>query len=148
MAGSVQLRTPRTAGEWRQYYALRWRILRSPWQAGGPEREPDEDASVHRMLCSDADEVLAVGRLHRVDADTGQIRFMAVAEGHQRRGYGTRLLRSLENAARELGLHTLILQAREQAVPFYRHQGYQLVEPSFLLFDAIQHYLMRKRLDG
>ena len=76
-----------------------------------------------------------------------QIRFMAVENGQQRKGYGTRLLTSLEEAARELNLDTIILQARENAVPFYERHGYRVEEKSFLLFDEIQHYLMKKRLD-
>ncbi len=141
-------REPRDPTEWERYYALRWRILRAPWQADGPEREDDEDDSVHRLLCAPDGTALAVGRLHRLDQRRGQIRFMAVAEGEQRKGYGSVLLESLEQAARELGLQQLILQAREQAVPFYQQRGYELVEKSFLLFDRIQHYLMRKHLEA
>lgn len=148
MTDSPEVRSPRTEQEWQRYYDLRWRILRAPWQAHGPQREADDDASVHRMLGTPDGQVWAVGRLHRVDRHTGQIRFMAVAEDQLRKGYGSRLLQSLESAALDMGLSCLILQARENAVPFYRHHGYQLVEKSFVLFDAIQHYLMRKQLQG
>jgi len=147
MAKIPAAHAPRTAQEWQRYYDLRWQILRAPWQADGPQREADEDSSIHRMLCTAAGEVLAVGRLHRVDEHTGHIRFMAVAAGQERRGYGSRLLQSLESAAREIPVDKLILQARENAVPFYRHHGYEVVEKTFLLFDTIQHYLMRKQLD-
>jgi predicted GNAT family N-acyltransferase len=148
MTHPPEARAPRTAQEWQHYYDLRWRVLRCPWQASGPEREPDEDRSIHRMLCADDGEVLAVGRLHRVDEHTGQIRFMAVAGGQERKGYGSLLLHSLETAARRIALHTLILQARENAVPFYASHGYETVEKTFLLFDEIQHYLMRKQLES
>ena len=146
MSTAVEVRSPRTEQEWQRYYDLRWRILRAPWQAHGPEREPDDDSSIHRMLGTPDGAVLAVGRLHRLDAHTGQIRFMAVAGDQVRKGYGSRLLESLENAAREMDLNEVILQARENAVPFYRHHGYEVAEKTFLLFDEIQHYLMRKRL--
>ena len=43
-------------------------------------------------------------------------------------------------------LNVVILQARQDAVPFYEHHGYNVVEKTFLLFDEIQHYLMRKEL--
>ncbi len=142
---SLAAREPRTPAEWERYYALRWRILRAPWQPQGPDREEDEERCIHRLLCAEDGTALAVGRLHRLDQHTGQIRFMAVAEGQERKGYGSVLLQSLEQAAREISLQQLILQAREQAVPFYRRRGYELVEKSFLLFDEIQHYLMRKQ---
>lgn len=143
-----EVRSPHTVQEWQRYYDLRWRVLRAPWQAAGPAREPDDASSIHRMLCMDDGEVLAVGRLHQVDEHTGQIRFMAVASGRERRGYGSQLLQSLEQAARDIALDRVILQAREYAVPFYEHHGYERVEKTFLLFDEIQHYLMRKRLEG
>ncbi len=142
----IEVRTPLTEEEWTRYYDLRWRILRQPWQQTGPDRDPTDDMAIHRMVCSADGDVLAVGRLHRVDADTGQIRFMAVAEGRQRQGHGSRLLVALEQAARELPVRTLILQAREAAVPFYQHHGYRQVEKTFLLFGEIQHYLMQKDL--
>jgi N-acetylglutamate synthase-like GNAT family acetyltransferase len=145
---SVEVREPRSATEWTAYYELRWRILRAPWQPQGPDRDASDDTSIHRLVCSEPGQVLAVGRLHRVDATTGQIRFMAVDTAQQRKGYGALLLKALEQAARGLGLSRVILQARENAVPFYRNQGYQVQEKTFLLFDEIQHYLMSKRLDG
>ncbi|MGD8673028.1 MAG: GNAT family N-acetyltransferase [Thiogranum sp.] len=144
----VEAREPRSDAEWTAYYALRWRILRAPWQQQGPECDESDAISTHRLVCDRQGRVLAVGRLHRVDGTTGQIRFMAVDTGQQRKGYGSLLLKALEQAARELGLHRIILQARENAVPFYRHHGYHTVEKSFLLFDEIQHYLMSKQLDG
>jgi predicted GNAT family N-acyltransferase len=144
----IEAREPRSAAEWTAYYSLRWRILRAPWHQRGPDRDPTDDTSLHRMVCTEQGEVLAVGRLHRADATTGQIRFMAVDSQQQRKGYGSLLLKALEQAARELELTSVILQARENAVPFYRKHGYRVQEKTFLLFDEIQHYLMSKQLGG
>ncbi|VAW82639.1 hypothetical protein MNBD_GAMMA13-1447 [hydrothermal vent metagenome] len=141
---NIKIRAPRTEQEWQRYYELRWRILRAPWQQQGPDRDATDDSSIHRMLSQANGCVLAVGRLHRVDNANAQIRFMAVDADQQHRGYGTLLLQSLEQVAMDMSLNTVILQARENAVPFYRHQGYNMVEKSFLLFDEIQHYLMKK----
>jgi predicted GNAT family N-acyltransferase len=146
--GRVEAREPRSISEWTAYYDLRWRVLRAPWQQQGPDRDETDDTSIHRMVCNQQGQVLAVARLHRVDSTTGQIRFMAVDAAQQRKGYGSLLLHALEQTARELGLETIILQARENAVPFYLRHGYQTREKTFLLFDEIQHYLMSKRLDG
>ena len=144
---SVEVREPHSQEEWEAYYSLRWRILRAPWQPDGPDRDETDDTSLHRMVCTATGDVLAVGRLHRVDDQTGQIRFMAVESGRERKGYGSLLLASLEAAARDMKLTEIILQARENAVPFYQHHGYQVKEKTFLLFDEIQHYLMTKPLD-
>jgi predicted GNAT family N-acyltransferase len=143
---TVETRPPESPEEWQRYYALRWRILRAPWQADGPDRDETDTGSTHRMVCKPDGVVVAVGRLHRVDDKTAQIRFMAVDEAEQRRGYGSLLLGSLEQAAADMLLGAVILQAREDAVPFYEHHGYRVVEKTFLLFNEIQHYLMRKEL--
>ena len=144
----AEAREPSGDAEWAAYYELRWRILRAPWQQHGPERDETDDISVHRMVCDHEGRALAVGRLHRVDDDTGQIRFMAVDTDQQRRGYGSLLLRALEQVAVDLGLARIILQARENAVPFYLAHGYRIEKKSFLLFDEIQHYLMSRPLGG
>jgi len=101
---------------------------------------------MHRMVCRRDGKALAVGRLHRLDEHSGQIRYMAVESGCERRGYGTLVLSALEQAATEIGITKIILHARERAVPFYQHHGYKTIEPSFILFDEIQHYLMVKNL--
>ena len=141
---AIDAREPRDEQEWVRYYALRWQVLRQPWQPHGPQRDESDATAIHRLVCTPAGDVVAVGRLHRVDDTTGQIRYMAVADGHERRGYGSRLLAALEQAARELPVTTLILQARQDAIPFYLHHGYARREKTFLLFGEIQHYLMRK----
>jgi N-acetylglutamate synthase-like GNAT family acetyltransferase len=143
---AVEVRTPQNNAEWQAYYELRWRVLRAPWQQGGPDRDETDDSSVHRMVCRPDGIALAVGRLHRLDEQSGQIRYMAVESGCERRGYGTLVLTALEQAAAAIGIEKIILHAREAAVPFYRHHNYRIIEPSFLLFDEIQHYLMTKNL--
>jgi GNAT superfamily N-acetyltransferase len=71
---------------------------------------------------------------------------MAVNEAFQGKGVGKALIKFLENRAVTMGIGTIILQARENAVNFYLSQGYSVVEKTFLLYDSIQHYLMQKNL--
>jgi len=143
---SLEARAPNSSAEWEAYYELRWRVLRAPWQPGGCDRDETDDTSIHRMVVREDGKVLAVGRLHRLDEDSGQIRYMAVESSCERRGYGTLVLGALEQAAAEIGIEKIILHARERAVAFYERHGYTTIEPSFLLFDEIQHYLMTKNL--
>ena len=143
---AVEVRSPQNNAEWEAYYELRWRILRAPWQRDGPQRDDTDDSSIHRMVYAQDGVALAVGRLHRLDEHSGQIRYMAVENGYERRGYGTLVLVALETAASTIGIEKIILHARQAAVPFYRHHNYGIIEPSFLLFDEIQHYLMSKDL--
>ena len=72
---------------------------------------------------------------------------MAVETGFEGKGYGTGILTSLEQAAHEAGAGEIILHAREAAVTFYQQHGYCISEKSHVLFDYIQHYLMKKRLE-
>jgi predicted GNAT family N-acyltransferase len=52
----------------------------------------------------------------------------------------------LEKVAMEKGWQEIILEARENAVPFYESIGYSIIEKSYLLFGEIQHYRMKKAL--
>lgn len=139
-------RPPETDDEWLRYYDLRWRILRAPWhQPHGSEKDTLESVSIHRMICND-DSTLAIGRLHPAGSAKMQIRYMAVDTEFQGQGLGGLILESLEIQAIEFASNTIILHARENAVPFYEHRGYKVIEPSHRLFDQIQHYYMVKSL--
>lgn len=143
----ILVRAPRTEAEWSAYFDVRWRVLRAPWgQPRGSERDEFEDAGYHRLALLDGARPVGVGRLHRVDDTTGQIRFMAVESAFERRGVGTRILAALEEAAHGAGLHSIRLHAREGAAAFYLHHGYRDLGASHLLFGEIRHRLMEKRI--
>ena len=99
---------------------------------------------MHRMLCDDDGQVLAVGRVHMLGNRTAQIRYMAVEAGYQRQGFGSRILEQLEQAAMEAGCSRIVLDARETALAFYQRHGYRRVSRSHLLFGSIQHVRMSK----
>jgi N-acetylglutamate synthase-like GNAT family acetyltransferase len=124
---------------------LRYDILRAPWgQPVGSEQTADEKAHQHFSFFDNSNHILGVGRLDSVDAQTTQIRFMAVAEQQQGKGIGRALMEEMENVSKEMGIQKIVLHAREVALPFYRQLGYQLDAPSHLLFGEIQHFLMHK----
>ena len=139
---------PQTPEEFKQYYSLRYKILRKPWgQPRGSERDNEDEISHHRMIIDEAtDEAVAVGRLHFNSKEEVQIRYMAVAENYQGQGIGSKIVAVLEDIALEKGANRIILQARENALKFYRKNGYEIIEKSYLLFDEIQHWLMKKEL--
>lgn len=121
-----QLIAPHTEAQWQAYYQLRYQVLRAPWlQPPGSERDELEESAVHRMIVSDSGDVLAVGRLHLVDAQKAQVRYMAVAEQARGLGLGLRVLQELESQAVLLGASILTLNARESAIGFYHQAGYQ-----------------------
>lgn len=137
---------PSTPDDYEKYYELRWTILRHPWgQAKGSEKDKLEQQAIHRMV-KHKSEVLAVGRLHRVDEVSGQIRYMAVNPKYKNKGLGSAILQSLEQAAADANIKSLFLHARENAVAFYEKHGYKIEKASHLLYGDIQHYLMKKKL--
>jgi len=148
-APAFRVRAPRTPDEFEACLELRWALLRAPWQQPrGSERDAFDDTAAHR-LAEDADgRLIGIGRLHAIDDDWGQIRYMAVLPEWQGRGVGRALLDSLEQAARELGMTRIRLDAREGAVGFYARNGYRDAGPGPLLFGSIRHRVMEKALDG
>ncbi len=137
---------PASAEDFRQYYELRWKILRAPWQQPrGSERDPLDENSTHLMLIDGTRTVVGVGRLHFNTIREAQIRYMAVDVTHQRNGLGSRLLDALERRARELGAASIVLDARESALGFYNKHGYTVLGSGHMLFDRIAHMRMLKR---
>lgn len=147
MAASFRILAPASAQDFERYFDLRWRVLRAPWQQPrGSERDALDAHGWHRMACVDDRVPVGVARLHRVDADTAQIRYMAVDPEFQRRGIGRALTRALEKQAAHLGARMIVLHARESCIGFYERLGYELVAPAHTLFGTIPHHEMRKRL--
>ena len=141
---SIALGRPETADELHAYYDFRWRMLRRPWgQPRGSEIDRFDDSAYH-VFARDGPMIIGVGRIHRVDEVSMQIRYMAVAPSRRGQGIGTRILQALEQHAADLDSQRLILHAREKAVPFYSRVGYTHAGPSHILFGSIRHFLLHK----
>lgn len=139
--------TPATPEEFVKYYKLRWEVLRKPWkQPPGSEKDDKEQEAIHAMIKVSTGDVIAVGRLHFNNTVEGQIRYMAVHEKYRGMKLGEKILRHLEERAAEKGVSMLMLQARGEAVGFYKKLGYIEVEKSFKLYNSIQHFRMQKLL--
>ena len=138
---------PATAEEFDQYYELRWKILRAPWnQPRGSERDADDETSTHLMVLGKNNRLIGVGRLHFNSIREAQIRFMAIEVPEQRKGVGTCLLQTLEARAEKHGASHITLDARETALGFYCKQGYSPQGPGHTLFNSIAHVKMTKAL--
>ena len=143
-----KVRAPQSKTEFEDYYDLRWRILRSPWQQPlGSERDLHEDNAIHAIALTDEGHIIGVARLHQINNTTAQIRYMAVEDRWQHRGIGDALLRYLEEKARELGVQLIKLNARVNSVGFYTKRGYQITGPGHLLYGEIKHQKLEKRLN-
>ncbi len=125
---------------------LRYEILRKPWDKPKETATDELESQSVNAFIEEQGKVIACGRLQDNGGGIGQVRYMAVAEGQQGKGLGKLILNRLEEEALVIGIHTIELQARENAVEFYKAKGYTIKEPSFKLWGIIQHYLMTKNL--
>jgi ribosomal protein S18 acetylase RimI-like enzyme len=142
----MELRTPLTETDWQAYYALRFIVLREPWnQPRGSEVLADEQGAIHIMAIEN-EIVVGVARMHESAPKQGQVRCVAVATDQQGKGVGKAIMRALEAQAQAKGWNEIVLEARENAIPFYKSLGYQIEQESYLLFGEIQHYRMKKAL--
>ncbi len=129
------------------YFELRHQVLRAPWgKEKGTERDDMEAASVHAAALDVQNQTLGVARLHIRDDGRGQIRYMAVASSAQGKGVGKKVIAYLEMRAKEIGIPTIMLNARENAVPFYLSCGYRIIADGELLWGQIPHFVMEKSL--
>ena len=143
----MRITSPVSEFEWQKYYWLRYQVLRAPLGLPpGSEKIPDDATATHALLLDEDQEAVGVCRLHLQTPQEAQIRFMAIHPDHQGQGLGKKLLLYLEEKARQQGATFMTLQARENAVPFYKSCGYALLEKTHLLYGQVQHYKMQKYL--
>ncbi|MHA8063099.1 GNAT family N-acetyltransferase [Aquirufa aurantiipilula] len=142
----MEIRSPQNPEEWEAYFQLRFKVLREPWnQSPGSEHLPDDQAAIH-VFAIENNQVIGVARMHESNLLQGQVRCVAVDHAHQGKGIGKLIMEYLEKVGKENHWHEIILEARENAVPFYTNLGYIIEKESYLLFGEIQHYTMKKIL--
>lgn len=125
---------------------LRYNVLRKPWNQPKETATDELELSSINVYVEKSGNIIACGRLQDNGEYQGQIRYMAVDSIYQGKGLGKLIISKIEIEARRINLQTLELQARENAVEFYKSQGYVIKEKTFKLWGIIQHYLMMKGL--
>lgn len=125
---------------------LRYAVLRKPWNKPKDTATDDQEFAAANAYIELEGKVIACGRLQDNGNGIGQIRYMAVHPNHQGKGLGKLIVLKLEEEAIKRSINTIELQARENALEFYKSQNYTVKESSFKLWDIIQHYLMTKKL--
>lgn len=144
--GIIIIRTPETEKEWQDYFDLRYRILRQLLnQPRGSEKNDGDATGIHFALYENGI-LKAIARLDQSGENVSQVRFVAVETDQQGSGYGRMIMEATEAQAKKNGNVKMILHARDYAVDFYLKLNYTLIEPSYKLFDVLQHFLMEKKL--
>lgn len=103
------------------------------------------DKAVH-LLIMDEGVPVATGRMIYYKPDTAKMQRIAVLKDYRSKGYGRVLLLALEEAARELGLVSSVLDGQCQAEPFYNKLGYVTVSDEPFYDAGILHVRMQKEL--
>jgi len=145
---TVKLIEPETPEEFEQYYALRWQLLRKPWNQLRGSEQDEKEADAYHIMAIESGHATGVARLDFPQPQLAQLRYMAVSRPNQRNGTGRTIIRHMEKYAISRSINTLFLHARENACGFYEKMGYQPVENSYVLFDTIQHIEMKKILQN
>ena len=147
MLNNIKIISPQTLSEFEKYYYFRWYYLRKDLnKKKGTEKDELELESIHKMIIDDNNQILGVGRIHHVSKIESQIRFFAIHHNFRRKGLGFLLMNHLENIAKNNNSKTIILNARINAVDFYKDLNYEVIEKTNLLFGVIQHFKMKKVL--
>lgn len=143
---TIEIRSPRTTEEWNQYYDLRYRILRKPWNQPFESALTPEDKTATHFALFEAQEIISIARLDQLNAHTAQVRFVATDSHRQQQGFGKRLMLHIENYCLQSNYTTIILEARKNAMPLYLSLGYTITKEGKLLFNEIPHFWMEKHL--
>lgn len=139
----------------------------------GAEILADDDQAIHAWV-EDENKIVAVGRAHVIPADSDgsqadhagpgaahcpafgpligggprpaiQIRQMGTLASHRRKGCAAAVLSLLEeNAVKTFGATAGFLQAREHAIPFYRSQGWEIIDDPYEIKGIGPHRSMMK----
>ena len=142
----MTVRPPATAAEWDACHALCWDVLRRPWgQPRGSERDPPS-TNAHHLLAEVDGRLAGTGRIHRIDACTWQVRYMAVHPELRGRGIGAAVLAGLLDHARGHGGGRVFLNAREGTAGFYQAAGFAVAGEGPLLYSSIRHLRMEREL--
>ena len=146
MIDNFEIRSPTSEEEWERYDDFRWEILRKPLKMSHiPLKDNLEEASIHLMGVTSDGKILACGRLHLNTSYEAQIRYMGVSKDLRRSGIGSKMLKKLEDDAIKQGANQIMLNARENAVPFYKSLGYFEVGP-YESDIQIPHTRMEKKI--
>jgi GNAT superfamily N-acetyltransferase len=144
MDGRDRLKKLATEADWQAYHGIRRRVLFEARGRVGVYREdhPDEHAQGnHPLLFTWDGEPIGTVRVDYLPDGTAVIRMVAIAESHQRQGYGRALLRLTEGFARALGARRTVVNAAPDAAGFYARSGYSLhswSDPDGSIRDVIQ----------
>lgn len=128
-----------------QELMLRWEVLRKPLGLPpGSEVFDGENESVHLIAMEDK-KIVGCVLFHPESKTSGRISQLALSEEYRGRGFGRKLLATLERFLSTQGYNDLYLYAREDLQSFYAKAGYQMEGDPILRLGSF-HRVMKKTL--
>ena len=124
---------------------LREAVLRAPLGLSWTDPDRTDEPLCAHLAAFDGGVLVAVLLLKPLDAETMQMRQVAVAPERQGTSIGTKLVAFAEEFARARSCRRLIAHARGTALGFYRKRGYTEDGEPFLE-NTIPHRLVWKEL--
>jgi GNAT superfamily N-acetyltransferase len=128
-----------------QMVALRMELLRRPLGLSFTEEQLAKEKDDILVGAFEKDTIIGCCVLTGYNAETIQLRQMAVQQDIQHKGTGRHIIAFAEKTAREKGYTIMIMHAREVALGFYQKCGYTARGEQFTEV-GIPHYYMEKRL--
>lgn len=124
------------------YFNLRFKVLREPLgMEQGSELDPSDAESLHLAAYFDQ-EIVGILRINEEELGVVRLRYMAVAEAHQGKQVGQKLVeKAIAVAQKVFRADRLVLDAREGAVGFYEKQGFVIEQGPYEKI-GIPHYYM------
>ncbi len=144
----IVIRQPLTKQDFKDYYHLRYGLLREPMGLPkGTEKDDYEPLSLHFMAVDDhTGVVVGVVKLLECDPGVGRFSYLAVEGKYQRQGVGLRLLRTVEEKARQLKMNRLGTLARPTVVDFFEKYGYESRGLAKVKYGRLQLVYLEKDL--
>jgi len=129
---SLQLRAPRSSGEWARYHEIRERCLFEKYHGKGTPHyfqydpgHPDESDPANHPLVFLADRhVIGTIRIDIKPDGRAIFRLVAIDDPWRGRGLGSAMLIRAEDLARDYGADTICLNAVPDAYRFYARHGF------------------------
>ena len=142
----IKIKVPNTDEDFNNYYYLRWFILRKEFDDSIESAKDELEKKSSHIMALYNNQVVGVGRIHKINEENSQIRYMAIDYHYRKFGIGKLILSKLMDIAILEKQKNVILHSRESAVEFYKKNDFILVKKSHLLYNKIQHYLMKKEI--
>ena len=131
--------------EYKSELELRDEVLRRPLGMSLYDENLDAERNDIHIGAFSTGKLVGVLILTQINEDLLKMRQFAVAENMRLLKIGTQLVHYAEKYATLHGFTTIILNARESAMPFYQKLDYNIVSDIFLEIN-IPHYKMSKSL--